>query len=89
MIAEEAADALRLRARFGNSGDYAQPLPDIEIILTDLSGIPLARRRLEPEDYLYPPPANDEMVISGEVITIDLLFDDPGRHATGFEINFL
>jgi hypothetical protein len=38
---------------------------------------------------MYPPPSNERVVAAGEVLTIELDFEDPGYLATGFVIDFL
>jgi hypothetical protein len=81
--------SLTLSAMIRNDAETAQPLPDIQLSLLDNNGGVLVRRRLMPDDYLFPAPPKEKVVTPGEVITITLDFEDPGYLATGFSIGFL
>jgi hypothetical protein len=81
--------SLTLSAMIRNDAETAQPLPDIQLSLLDNNGGVLVRRRLTPDDYLFPAPPKEKVVTPGEVITITLDFEDPGYLATGFSIGFL
>ena len=87
--ADNLPGSLNLSARFRNEAELAQPLPDIQLSLIDNDGKVLIRRRLQPGDYLYPPPPDDRVIAAGEVITISVDFKDPGYLATGFILDFL
>lgn len=79
--------SLSLSARIRNESEFAQPLPDIQLSLLDNDGGVVLRRRLAPAEYLYPPPAEDQTLNAGEVITISIDFQDPGHLASGFQID--
>lgn len=81
-------NALRLWVRIRNDADFAQPLPSLQLTLSDNTGSTLARRSLSPREYLYPPPDNIPLTTPGEVTAIEVLFEDPGSRASGFEITF-
>lgn len=81
--------SLTLRMRIRNEAETSQPLPDIQLSLLDTNGSVMIRRRLAPDEYMYPAPPKDRLVAVGEVVTIDLDFKDPGYLATGFTIDFL
>ncbi len=81
--------SLTLSAVIRNEAELPQPLPDLQLSLTDNNGGLLIRRRLSPSEYLFPAPADGKLVDPGEVITIALDFEDPGHLATGFQIDFL
>ena len=66
----------------------AQHFPDIQLSLIDNNGAVLIRRRLSPREYLYPPPSDDRVLQPGEVLTIEIDFEDPGHIASGFTIDF-
>lgn len=87
--ADNLPGSLNLSARFRNEAEVAQPLPDIQLSLIDNDGKVLIRRRMQPGDYLYPPPPDDRVIAAGEVITISVDFKDPGYLATGFMLDFL
>lgn len=80
---------LTLSARVRNDASAAQHLPDIQLSLLDNNGSLLVRRRLDPGEYQFPPPAADTLLSPGEVFTIEVDFADPGYQATGFVIDFL
>ena len=80
--------SLTLSATIRNDAAIAQRLPDIQLSLLDNNGTVLVRRRLSPNEYLFPPPANDRVVQPGEVFTIHIDFADPGHIASGFAIDF-
>ena len=81
-------DSLTLSAAIRNDADTAQHLPDIQLSLLDDNGAAIIRRRLSPDEYIYPPPRTDTVIAPGEVFTIAIDFADPGDAATGFEIDF-
>lgn len=81
--------ALVMRLGFSNNGEFAQPLPDIQLSFYDSQQKLMARRRLHPDEYLFPAPPADVLVEPGEAVQVDLRLEDPGRHATGFKLEFL
>jgi predicted Zn finger-like uncharacterized protein len=80
--------SLTLSATIRNDAEHPQYLPDIQLSLLDNNGSILARRRLSPDEYLYPRPAEGRLVAKGEVLTIAVDFADPGHIASGFSIDF-
>jgi predicted Zn finger-like uncharacterized protein len=80
---------LAMRLSFRNSADFAQPLPDIQLSLYDSEQRLMARRRLHPDEYLFPAPAADFLVESGGLVQVELQLEDPGRKAVAFKLNFL
>lgn len=80
---------LLLQLGFRNDADFAQPLPDIQLSLYDSEEQLMARRRLHPDEYLFPVPAPDTLVAPGDVVQMTVRLEDPGRHATGFKLEFL
>jgi predicted Zn finger-like uncharacterized protein len=85
----ERDGVLMMRLGFSNNAEFAQPLPDIQLSLYDSQQKLMARRRLHPPEYLFPAPAADVLVAPGDVVQVDLRLEDPGRHATGFKLEFL
>lgn len=81
--------ALSLQATVLNEAALPQPLPDLQLSLVDNIGRVLIRRRLAPDEYMFPPPPGNRLIDPGEVFTITLDFRDPGYNATGFVIDFL
>ena len=86
---EDASESLTLRIRFANAAAFAQPYPDIQLSLLDNGGNTLVRRRLDPNEYMFPAPPENSKIAPGEVVTISVEFVDPGYLATGFVIDFL
>jgi hypothetical protein len=80
---------LAMQLSFRNDAGFAQPLPDIQLSLYDSEQRLMARRRLHPEEYLFPAPASGFLVASGEQVRVNLQLEDPGRKAVGFRLEFL
>jgi len=85
----EQAGVLLMQLSFRNGADFAQPLPDIQLSFYDSEQQLMARRRLHPDEYLFPAPAPDMLAAPQDVILVELRLEDPGRHATGFKLEFL
>lgn len=83
------SQALALHLSIRNGSDIPQALPDLQLSLFDREEKLLARRRLPPNEYLFPAKTENVAVAAEEVITIDLLFEDPGTRASGFKLEFL
>jgi predicted Zn finger-like uncharacterized protein len=80
---------LVLSLTFVNLAPRIQVFPVLEITLLDATGQPVARRRLQPEDYLRPG-ADIEAGLAADVyLPVLLELGDPGNRAVGFEINFM
>lgn len=82
-------DVLAMNLSILNQADFAQPHPDIQLALYDIQDELVARRRISPQEYLIPPPATDALIQPKQKLNLDLVFEDPGVHVTGFRINFL
>ncbi len=80
---------LQMQLRFRNEADFAQPLPDIQLSMYDSEEKLTARRRLHPDEYLFPAPPTNTLVNPGDEISVTLQLEDPGRHTTGFKLEFL
>ena len=81
--------SLTLSARVRNDAKLAQAFPDLQLSLLDNKGSVLIRRRLSPEDYMFPSPSSAQRLAPGEVFTIELDFEDPGHLVTSFVMDFL
>ncbi|HEX7045594.1 MAG TPA: DUF3426 domain-containing protein [Burkholderiales bacterium] len=79
-------NVLRLRARLVNRSERDQPLPLLQVSLTDSEGRLLARRTFAPRDYVQPPARADAPMSPN--IVVDALLDvtNPDEKAAGFEI---
>jgi predicted Zn finger-like uncharacterized protein len=83
------AGILVLSMTIVNLATQAQVYPVLEVTLLDAVNQPVARRRLQPADYLRPG-ADAGAGLAPEVyLPILLEFADPGMCAVGFEIRFL
>lgn len=83
------AGILVLNLTFVNLAQRSQVFPVLELTLLDAANQPVARRRLQPMDYLRPD-ADIKAGLAAEVyLPVLLELGDPGSRAVGFEINFL
>jgi predicted Zn finger-like uncharacterized protein len=85
----EQAGVLLMHLSFRNGADFAQPLPDIQLSFYDTEQQLMARRRLHPDEYLFPAPPPGMLAAPQDVIQVELRLEDPGRHASGFKLEFL
>jgi ribosomal protein L11 methyltransferase len=86
---ENEPGSLTLSARVRNDAQLAQAFPDLQLSLLDNKGSVMIRRRLSPDDYMFPSPPQTGRVAPGEVFTIELDFEDPGYLVTSFVVDFL
>jgi predicted Zn finger-like uncharacterized protein len=78
--------ALRIRATLVNRAPYAQPLPLMEVTLTDNQGKALTRRQFRPVEYLEPGQARIESMAPNVVAAALLDVTTPDEAAVGYEI---
>lgn len=79
---------LVLSATFVNLATRPQPLPELEVTLTDADNRLLASRRFTPIEYVLPGSDPQAALQPGVHTPILLEFVDPGEHAVGFELTF-
>ena len=80
---------LVLNLTFVNLAQRSQVYPELELTLLDAANQAVARRRLQPGDYLRPG-ADIEAGLAADVyLPVLLELGDPGEYAIGFEIRFL
>ena len=84
---DAAPGALRLRASIINKASRAQPFPLLRVTLEDRFGAQIARGEFAPSDYLPGRAAPQGMLEPGARADADLMLDDPGSQAVGFEID--
>lgn len=87
-VSDTQQNALQLSLRMRNGAAFAQPLPGVSVSLIGRDGSLVARRLLEPDEYLFPAPAGNRLVKPDEEVEIDLLLVDPGARASGFALDF-
>jgi len=80
---------LVLNLTFVNLAQHSQVYPELELTLLDAGNRAVARRRLQPEEYLRSGAAVDAGLASDVYLPVLLELGDPGEHAIGFEIRFL
>ena len=80
--------ALRVRAALVNRADFPQPLPLMEITLTNNAGQVIARRTFSPTEYLKSADVGDNMIPN---VVVDSLLDisNPDPNHGGYEIRLL
>lgn len=79
---------LVLSLTFVNLAQGNQAFPDLEIKLLDAANQPVARRRLQPTDYLRPGVDTEAGLAADVYLPVLLELGDPGEQAVGFEIQF-
>lgn len=80
---------LVLSLTFVNLAQRSQEFPELEVTLTDASNQPVARRRLQPAEYLRPGADIGAGLATDVYLPVLLELGDPGEQAVGFEIRFL
>jgi predicted Zn finger-like uncharacterized protein len=79
---------LRMKATIVNRAPKSQPYPDLEVILFDTGGTPLATYRFKPADYLARDSLPEAAMSPHAYLPLILQLDDPGVQAVGFELSF-
>lgn len=72
-----------------NLAQHSQEFPKLEVTLLDAANQPVARRRLQPADYLRPGADIENGLANDVYLPVLLELGDPGELAVGFEIRFL
>ena len=80
---------LVLSLTFVNLAQQAQVFPELEVTLLDATSQAIARRRLQPADYLRAGVDIEAGLASEVYLPVLLELGDPGKQAVGFEIRFL
>ncbi len=81
--------ALRIHATLVNRADAVQPFPLIEVSLTNVNGLTVARRDFAPAEYLENPAQAREGMPSHVAMAVQLDITHPDRRALGYEIQLL
>ena len=80
---------LVLSLTFVNLAQRSQVFPVLEVTLLDVANQPVARRQLQPADYLRPGADTKSGLLTDVYLPVLLELGDPGDQAVGFEIQFL
>jgi len=83
------AGILVLSLTFVNLAPDRQAFPRVQITLLDSANQPVARRRLEPSEYLRPGADIASGLASGTLLPVLIELADPGERASGFEVRML
>ncbi len=81
--------ALRIHATLVNRADAVQPFPLMEVSLTNINGLTVARRDFAPAEYLENPAQAREGMPSHVAMAVQLDITHPDRRALGYEIQLL
>lgn len=76
---------LLITAQLANHANFAQPVPDIMLVLSDLHQEVIASRRFHPIEFLPLGSSIDQLPPQSEQSLL-LEIIDPGSHPTGFEL---
>jgi len=80
---------LVLNLTFVNLAQHSQVFPELELTLLDATNQAVARRRLQPMEYLRTGAVIKAGLATDVYLPVLLELGDPGEHAVGFEIQFL
>ena len=80
--------ALLISLRMVNVAPFDQPYPALELMLFDINGEAVAKRRFRPDQYLSADPEYPEIMPTGVPIHLSMELVDPGAETTGFEFRF-
>lgn len=78
-------DALSIDLLLENTADFTQPFPAIELSFSDIRGRTVARRVLQPQDYLDDA-LNPLKMEHSQPFQVNLAILDPGRRAVSYEV---
>ncbi|HEY6454608.1 MAG TPA: zinc-ribbon and DUF3426 domain-containing protein [Steroidobacteraceae bacterium] len=78
---------LVVRASISNRAKRVQPLPLLRVVMQDRFGNRVAARDLQPAEYLGRGAPPVSLMAPGQRVDVQVAFQDPGRAATGFEID--
>jgi len=81
--------ALRIHATLVNRADAVQPFPLMEVSLTNINGLTVARRHFAPAEYLENPAQGRDGMPSHVAMAVRLDITHPDRRALGYEIQLL
>lgn len=81
-------DALSIDATLENRATFAQPYPQLEIIMKDLDGRIIISGLFKPMEYLPDSLKDGSLFASQATVRLQLNIQDPGPEAVGFELKF-
>jgi len=81
--------ALLITATFINRAAFAQPYPDVALMLSDLGGNVIGQRQFEPQEYLKTDYQAGELMVREVPVTMVMEVQDPGQDSVSFRFEFL
>jgi predicted Zn finger-like uncharacterized protein len=84
----ELENALQINITFVNRAEFAQPFPQLDIVLYNLEKQPVVRRRFSPLEYLDREPGKEERLQPKQALEVEMVVEDPGKDVTGFKLDF-
>jgi len=85
----EHEDMLLFALTIGNTASFAQPFPGIELVFRDTNQNSITRLVIQPSDYLPEELGQQLLMESGSTFQLQLDLEDPGEHATNYEVTFV
>ncbi len=85
---EDADGISLLQVRFDNQAAFAQPYPVLQLSLLDTEEHIVARRRLQPDEYLRPG-THGPLLASGGRVDVRLWLEVPDRRVAGYRLDFV
>lgn len=86
--AEGNSSELVFTATIINSSEFAQPFPDIELLLLSKKNQPIGQRLFQPREYLNKPADQIKLFEPNHVITVKLHLVEPDTPTEGFKFEF-
>lgn len=83
---ENHAGVYILTSKISNLAKYAQAYPQLELTLTDVGDLPLARRTLSPDEYLPVGIQQSSGFPASSQIEVRVFFRTEGIHASGYRV---
>jgi predicted Zn finger-like uncharacterized protein len=78
---------LKVRATLKNLASFAQPYPQLKLVLEDRWGEQVRAREFEPAEYLDPTTAPDRLLAPAQQANATIAIVDPGPDAEGFRFD--
>jgi hypothetical protein len=85
---DDAEGISQLQVRFDNQAAFAQPYPVLQLSLLDTEEHIVARRRLQPDEYLRPG-THGPLLASGGRVDVRLWLEVPDRRVAGYRLDFV
>jgi hypothetical protein len=85
---EDADGISQLHVRFDNAAAFAQPYPVLQLSLLDTEEHIVARRRLQPDEYLRPG-THGPTLAAGARVDVRLWLEVPDPRVAGYRVDFV